>query len=64
MFLKSSLLPAMDVRTNKQHQMREPIMRDIKAILTRNSDVLLQDALGAVSLCVSFAVALYLPGIF
>lgn len=37
---------------------------DIKTIVTEKADQLLLDILGAASICVTFVVALYLPGLF
>ncbi|MEZ5885132.1 MAG: hypothetical protein R3D53_15195 [Paracoccaceae bacterium] len=36
----------------------------IRSVLTRSSDTFLQDALGAVSLCVMLVVGLHLPAFF
>ena len=37
--------------------------QQIKAAFARNQNTLLQDAIGGVALCVSFVIALYLPGL-
>ncbi|MEX1663373.1 hypothetical protein [uncultured Thioclava sp.] len=37
--------------------------QQIKAVFARNSSTLLHDAIGGVALCVSFLIALYLPGL-
>ena len=37
--------------------------QQIKAVFARNQSTLLQDAIGGVALCVSFLIALYLPGL-
>ncbi len=36
---------------------------DVKSVLNRSSDTLVQDAIGAVSLGVMLVVGLYLPGL-
>ena len=38
--------------------------QDLKAALFRSQPTLLQDALGALSLCVTFVAVLCLPGLF
>ncbi|MDD8024191.1 MAG: hypothetical protein PHX82_13910 [Paracoccaceae bacterium] len=37
---------------------------DLKQIFANNTSGLLHDALGAMSLCVTFVAVLYLPGLF
>ncbi len=45
-------------------EMKETQMaQQIKAAFARNQNTLLQDAIGGVALCVSFLIALYLPGL-
>ena len=38
--------------------------QQIKAVFERNASTLLHDAIGGIALCVSFVIALYLPGMF
>jgi hypothetical protein len=38
--------------------------QDLKEILARNRSGLLHDALGAMSLCITFVAVLYFPGLF
>jgi hypothetical protein len=63
MFLKSSLLPALKMRTNKQHEVEVTMttLRMIKSIATRSHSTLLQDAVGAAALVVMLVMGLYLP---
>ncbi|MCT2538469.1 hypothetical protein [Sedimentimonas flavescens] len=38
--------------------------REVQAILKRHSNGLLHDALGAMSLCITFLGVLFIPGLF
>jgi len=38
--------------------------QDLIALFDRNAGLLVQDALGVLSLCVTFVGVLYLPGLF
>jgi hypothetical protein len=61
MFFKSSLQVPNHVRTNRQPRQEVALLNDLKAVLSRSSLTIAEDALGVVALFILLVAGLHLP---